>query len=93
MSESFPTHIRGTAIGTAHNVGRIGSTIAPATIGFIATEGSIGLGFMVMGIAYLICALPTLFIKEKMYDPQANASNIDPDTDPKTASKTNTKTA
>ena len=48
---------------------------------------------MVMGIAYLICALPTLFIKEKMYDPQANASNIDPDTDPKTASKTNTKTA
>ncbi len=77
MSESFPTNVRGTAIGTAHNVGRIGSTIAPATIGFIATEGSIGLGFLVMGIAYLICALPTLFIKEKMYDPQAGTQNLE----------------
>ncbi|ATO21154.1 MFS transporter (plasmid) [Acinetobacter sp. LoGeW2-3] len=80
MSESFPTNVRGTAMGTAHNVGRIGSTIAPATIGFIATEGSIGLGFMVMGAAYLICALPTLFIKEKMYDPQANVASTDDET-------------
>lgn len=79
MSESFPTNVRGTAIGTAHNVGRIGSTIAPATIGFIATQGSIGLGFLVMGVAYLICALPTFFIKEKMYDPEAGTGNPEPD--------------
>ena len=85
MSESFPTNIRGTALGTAHNVGRIGSTIAPATIGFIATQGSIGLGFIVMGAAYLICALPTLFIKEKMYDPQGNIATAVDDSELKSS--------
>ncbi len=93
MSESFPTNVRGTAIGTAHNVGRIGSTIAPATIGFIATEGSIGLGFLVMGVAYLICALPTLFIKEKMYDPQSDTKNLDANDSNSNAAVTANKTA
>lgn len=93
MSESFPTKIRGTALGTAHNIGRIGSTIAPATIGFIATTGSIGLGFMVMGAAYLICALPTLFIKEKMYDPQGNTLNEDQAAQATSKTRTIEKTA
>ncbi len=71
MTESFPTSIRGTAIGGAYNVGRLGAAIAPATIGFLASGGSIGLGFLVMGAAYFICGvIPALFIKEKMYDPQ-----------------------
>lgn len=79
MSESFPTRLRGTALGTAHNVGRIGSTIAPATIGYIATNGSIGMGFMVMGAAYLICTIPTFFIKEKMYDPHSKDTEVNVD--------------
>ena len=71
MTESFPTNVRGTAIGGAYNVGRLGAAIAPATIGYLATGGSIGLGFLVMGAAYFICGLlPALFIKEKLYDPQ-----------------------
>lgn len=71
MTESFPTSIRGTAIGGAYNVGRLGAAIAPATIGFLASGGSIGLGFLVMGAAYFICGvIPALFIKEKIYDPQ-----------------------
>ncbi|SPL69519.1 MFS transporter [Acinetobacter stercoris] len=71
MTESFPTSIRGTAIGGAYNIGRLGAAVAPATIGFLASGGSIGLGFVVMGAAYLICGvIPALFIKEKMYDPQ-----------------------
>nr|WP_130802452.1 MFS transporter [Acinetobacter ihumii] len=71
MTESFPTAIRGTAIGGAYNVGRLGAAIAPATIGFLASGGSIGLGFIVMGAAYFICGvIPALFIKEKQYDPQ-----------------------
>lgn len=71
MTESFPTHIRGSATGGAYNVGRLGAAIAPATIGFLASGGSIGLGFLVMGAAYLICGvIPTLLIKEKQYDPQ-----------------------
>jgi len=71
MTESFATNIRGTAIGGAYNVGRLGAAIAPATIGYLASGGSIGLGFLVMGGAYFICGvIPALFIKEKLYDPQ-----------------------
>lgn len=71
MTESFPTHIRGSATGGAYNVGRLGAAIAPVSIGFLASGGSIGLGFLVMGAAYLICGvIPALLIKEKQYDPQ-----------------------
>lgn len=71
MTESFETHIRGTAVGGAHNIGRIGAAVAPVTIGFMAVKSSIGAGFLIMGVAYFICALiPALFIKEKMYNPQ-----------------------
>lgn len=71
MTESFETKIRGSAVGGAYNVGRIGAAIAPAAIGYLATEGSIGLGFLVMAGAYFFCGLiPALFIKEKLYDPQ-----------------------
>ena len=45
MTESFEASIRGSAVGGAYNVGRLGAAIAPAAIGFIATDGSIGLGF------------------------------------------------
>lgn len=71
MTESFATNVRGTAIGGAYNVGRLGAAIAPAAIGYLASGGSIGLGFLVMGAAYFICGvIPALFIKEKQYDPQ-----------------------
>ncbi|QCP49497.1 MFS transporter [Trinickia violacea] len=70
MTESFETHIRGTAVGGAYNVGRIGAAVAPAAIGFLATNGSIGAGFLMMGCAYFVCGLiPALCIKEKLYDP------------------------
>ena len=71
MTESFSTTIRGTAVGGAYNIGRVGAAIAPAAIGYIATQASIGMGFVVMGVAYFICGLiPALFIREKQYDPQ-----------------------
>jgi AAHS family cis,cis-muconate transporter-like MFS transporter len=71
MTESFETKIRGSAVGGAYNVGRVGAAIAPACIGYLATTGSIGLGFLVMGVAYFLCGIvPALFIKEKLYDPQ-----------------------
>jgi AAHS family cis,cis-muconate transporter-like MFS transporter len=71
MTESFETTIRGSAVGGAYNVGRVGAAIAPACIGYLATNGSIGLGFLVMGAAYFLCGIvPALFIKEKLYDPQ-----------------------
>jgi AAHS family cis,cis-muconate transporter-like MFS transporter len=71
LTESFPTSIRGTAVGGAFNIGRIGSVFAPITIGYLATHNSIGLGLLLMAGAYFLCGLiPTLFIKEKQYDPQ-----------------------
>jgi len=72
MSESFPSSIRGTAMATAYNLGRIGSTISPALIGYTALTYSIGVGMALLGISYAICALiPGFFIKEKMFDPNA----------------------
>ena len=71
MTESFETHIRGTAVGGAYNIGRIGAAIAPWLIGVIATRYSIGLGLIIMGGAYFMTGIiPALFIREKMYDPQ-----------------------
>lgn len=71
MAESFPTLIRGTAMGGAYNIGRLGAATAPAVIGYLASGGSIGIGFVVMGGAYFICGMiPALFIKEKQFDPQ-----------------------
>jgi AAHS family cis,cis-muconate transporter-like MFS transporter len=76
MSESFPTHIRGTAVGGAYNIGRFGAAIAPITIGIIAESQSIGLGLAMLGIAYALSGIiPWLFIREKMYDPFENKAN------------------
>lgn len=72
MSESFPTSIRGTAVSTAYNVGRIGSTISPLMIGWAASAYSVGFGIALLGISYALCGLiPGIFIREKMFDPKA----------------------
>jgi AAHS family cis,cis-muconate transporter-like MFS transporter len=72
MSESFPSTLRGTAVGTAYNIGRIGSTLSPLLIGFVATQYSIGVGLALLGVSYLACALiPGLFIRERQFDPSA----------------------
>ncbi|KAF1029021.1 MAG: putative metabolite transport protein YjhB [Pseudomonas sp.] len=71
MTESFEAKFRGSAVGGAYNIGRIGAAVAPAAIGFLASQGSIGVGFLVMGVAYFICGvLPALFIRDKQFDPQ-----------------------
>jgi MFS transporter, AAHS family, cis,cis-muconate transporter len=71
MTESFETPIRGTAVGGAYNLGRIGAALAPWLIGLIAARYSIGLGLIIMGAAYFLTGIiPALFIREKMYDPQ-----------------------
>ena len=72
MSESFPAGVRGTAVGTSYNLGRIGAMLSPLLIGMAATQYSIGLGIGLLGIAYAVCALvPAIFIREKMFDPKA----------------------
>lgn len=79
MSESFPSAVRGTAVGASYNVGRIGSTISPILIGAVATNYSIGFGIGLLGVAYAVCALiPGLFIKERLFDPKAGEAPADP---------------
>ena len=73
MSESFATNIRGTALGTAHNGGRIGSAIAPVLVGMVASGANMGAGFIVLASAYLVCMVPLFFVREKMFDPQGNS--------------------
>src|SRR5262245_23026731 len=74
MSESFPSGIRGTAVGFAYNIGRIGATLSPLLIGMAATRYSIGLGLALLGISYAVCGLiPGLFIRERLFDPNAVA--------------------
>jgi AAHS family cis,cis-muconate transporter-like MFS transporter len=72
LSESFPTSVRGTAVAAAYNIGRVGSTLSPLMIGFVATTYSVGFGIALLGVSYGICGLiPGLFIRERMYDPKA----------------------
>ena len=75
MSESFPTHIRGTAMAASYNIGRLGETISPLLIGWAASNYSITLGIAALGISYAITGLiPGLFIREKMFDPEAKTN-------------------
>lgn len=72
LSESFPASIRGTAVSTAFNMGRIGAMVSPVMIGSAASRYSIGAGLALLAVSYVLCALvPALFIPEKMYDPKA----------------------
>jgi len=72
LAESFPTPVRGTAVATSYNIGRIGSMTSPVLIGYVSTNYSIALGLALLGIAYAICGIvPGLFIRNKMYDPTA----------------------
>ena len=84
LSESFPAGIRGTAVATSYNFGRVGSMLSPLLIGLAASNYSIGLGIGLLGISYAVCALaPGLFIREKMFDPTAVESAGTPrDTQP-----------
>ena len=71
MTESFEAKFRGSAVGGAYNIGRIGAAVSPAAIGFFASQGSIGIGFLIVGAAYFLCGMiPLLMIREKQFDPE-----------------------
>lgn len=72
MSESFETRIRGTAVGGSYNVGRFCSGAAPIVIGFIATQFSIGMGFLVVGAVFFLSGVTVLFIPDRLHDTNVN---------------------
>ena len=91
MAESFSTDVRGTAIGGAYNMGRLGAAIAPATIGFIAAGGSFTMAFIVMGAAYFIAGvIPGFFIRERQFDPQQATLSTDAEKEKLAAMDVNT---
>jgi AAHS family cis,cis-muconate transporter-like MFS transporter len=72
LNESFPGSIRGRAVATSYALGRIGAMLSPLIIGLMASTSSIGAGIRLLGISYLLsAAIPGLFIRERMFDPQA----------------------
>lgn len=77
MTESFPTAVRATAMGTAHNLGKFGAMAAPLMIGAVSQSYSIAYGIALMGVAYAICGLiPPIFIKEHLYDPKTGEKTV-----------------
>ena len=55
--------------------------MAPAAIGLLASHVSIGAGFLVMGITYVITGLiPALLIPNRLYDPNREARTAQPGT-------------
>lgn len=71
MSESFATHVRGTAVGGSYNIGRFCSGAAPVVIGYIATQSSFGVGFLFVGAVFFLSGVCTLFIPDRLYDTSA----------------------
>jgi MFS transporter, AAHS family, cis,cis-muconate transporter len=72
MSESFPSSVRGTALGSIYSLGRTGAAISPLLIGLAATRYSIGFGLALLGVSYAVCALiPGFFVREHLYNPSA----------------------
>ena len=70
MSESFATAIRGTAVGGSYNIGRFCSGAAPIIIGYIATQFSIGIGFLVVGGVFFLSGVTAFFVPDRLYDTQ-----------------------
>ncbi|MCY1439103.1 hypothetical protein D9M71_553240 [compost metagenome] len=57
--------------------------MAPAAIGLLASHVSIGAGFLVMGITYVITGLvPALMIPNRLYDPNREARSPQADAAP-----------
>jgi putative MFS transporter len=62
VGELYPTHLRATAVGWFFGIGRIGSFLAPAVVGFMLAAG---LGHYVLhtfALTYLIASLAILAV-------------------------------
>jgi AAHS family cis,cis-muconate transporter-like MFS transporter len=70
MSESFATSIRGTAVGGSYNLGRFCAGAAPIVIGYLATQFSIGIGFLVVGAVFFLSGVTAYLIPDRLYDTQ-----------------------
>jgi AAHS family cis,cis-muconate transporter-like MFS transporter len=75
MSESFATRIRGTAVGGSYNVGRFCSGAAPVVIGYVATQFTFGVSFLMVGAVFFLSGVCAFFIPDRLYDTSAREPN------------------
>jgi putative MFS transporter len=62
VSELHPTHIRSTAVGWFFGIGRIGSFLAPAVVGFMLAAGLGAYTLYTFALAYLIASFALIAI-------------------------------
>ncbi len=56
-SELFPTHLRGSAMGFAYNIGRVASAAAPYVVGRVSETAGISFALSITSAAFLLAAL------------------------------------
>ena len=59
VSELYPTHLRATAVGWFFGIGRIGSFLAPAVVGFMLQYGLGAYVLHTFALTFLIAAIET----------------------------------
>lgn len=62
VSELHPTHLRSTAVGWFFGIGRIGSFLAPAVVGFMIAAGLGAYTLYTFALAYLIASFALIAI-------------------------------
>ena len=60
--ELYPTGLRGTGMGTASAVARVGGLLAPSALGYVVAQG-LGVAIGVFAALLLLAAVATLFIR------------------------------
>jgi putative MFS transporter len=62
VSELYPTHMRATAVGWFFGIGRIGSFLAPAVIGFMLQFGAAAYVLHTFALTFLLAAIALWFV-------------------------------
>ena len=68
VSELYPTHLRATAVGWFFGIGRIGSFLAPAVVGFMLQYGAGAYVLHTFALTFLIAAIaPAIYFSLGSY--------------------------
>ncbi len=62
VSELYPTHLRATAVGWFFGIGRIGSFLAPAVVGFMLQYGAGAYVLHTFALTFLIASIALWFV-------------------------------
>ena len=62
-SELFPTHLRGSAMGFAYNIGRVASAAAPYAVGKVSETAGFSFALSITSAAFLLAAMIALGLR------------------------------